>query len=247
MTVVIKGIRRLSTRCFCVLQVINATMLGYSYCCTDYPQKERLSRTERYTLQPPGYFKRIWAAKTLPPEERRCVDAFTSLITFNTNVPLTDNFTANVILNDSLICLDGLTEMKDGWWFLSHFFESVDAQVLEVKKDVDTAGCSVLHVKYEMIIVPRILSFPCTFNSHATLVTTTSSKLIDKEKKQTNIILHRPKVSVIEHRWWGGPILSRMTDTQRNILGDVGDLCRRMNGFTLSLVMSNPINDFHRG
>ena len=216
-----------------VFNVANAAMITHSLCGTDNVQQERLQSAPSYSLHPKSDWestlKRLvgMGPRILPAEEMECVDAFTRLLCFTLDSKTTKFCAPNVVLNDSLICFDGLSEMKDGWWFLSQFFSECHASPTRVRRDVDTEGSVVLHIDYETDAIVRFTNFGYTFPSHATLVLENASQYSD-----------RKRISVIEHRWFKGPIVSRMTSSHENTIGDAGDILRRMNGFVISLVLT---------
>lgn len=67
--------------------------------------------------------------------------------------------------------------------------------------------------------------------ARTTYVATSSGRVISLQSKK--------RIRLAEHRWFGGPIVSRFTSTFKNSYGDMGDLFRRCNGFVLSTVMTN--------
>ena len=212
--------------------IANAAMIGHSLLGTDVPQQERLESATSFAIHPKhdleSKLKRMmgFGPKVLVPAERECVEAFTRLLCFSLDAHTTRFCAPNVVLNDSLICFDGLSEMKDGWWFLSQFFSDCYATPTRVRRDVDTEGSVVLHIDYETEATVRFTNFSYTFPSHATLVLENAPNSSEK------------RINVIEHRWFKGPIVSRMTGSHENMLGDVGDIMRRMNGFVVSLVLT---------
>ena len=130
-------------------------------------------------------------------------------------------FAPRVQLHDTLIFFDGLSELRDGWWFLSLFYTTSSPVVTEIRRE-EQDGTVFLHAKILTEASARFLPLQYTFPSTVTL------ELDDKQK-----------ICCVEHRWFGGPMVSKRTASVLNVVGDVGDVARRLNGFFLSLAVTN--------
>eukprot|EP00744_Colponema_vietnamica_P019337 GILI01027350.1.p1 GENE.GILI01027350.1~~GILI01027350.1.p1 ORF type:complete len:262 (+),score=7.97 GILI01027350.1:51-836(+) len=227
---------------------INTAMLGYSYFGTDYVQRERLQNAAHASMSPvassasrsrwpfSGY---LAGGIELSEDEKACVDSMTRVLSMDYSNQNLSKFTKNVLFNDPLICFDGISEMKDAWKFLWLFVERSQAVATEIRRDVDSTGGVVLHVAYETDAAFKFNLFTWTFHSHVTLI-------LDNDRNALNTAssyIQYPRIQAVEHRFYGGPILSRMTSSQENILGDIGDICRRINGFAMSLILTARTED----
>lgn len=228
-----------------------ASVLMISYSCfgSDRVQKDRLENAAYTSLSSVNHSRQLWSwggkahnFVELSDDEKACVECMTRVLSMDYSNQNLSRFAKNVLFNDTLICFDGISEMKDAWKFLWVFFRSSEAIATEVKRDVDTEGGVVLHIKYETEATTALGLVTGTFKSHVTLIL---------ENEQQRGVLSSPtfsgrappRIRAVEHRWFGGPILSRMTATQENVVGDFGDLCRRINGFGMSLILTARTED----
>lgn len=158
------------------------------------------------------------------------------------NTLFTRRFSPTCYLNDSLIFFNGLTEIADGFWFMSLFYDSSEAVVTELRREVQ--GETVfLHAKTSVDAKVRWLPLTYTFRSAVTLELSreTGNKAAESAVQRLSSVIGRKPLRVVnvEHRWFEGPIVSKFTSTYDNAWGDVGDLFRRVNGFFLSSVITN--------
>lgn len=174
--------------------------------------------------------------RTLSGEERECVDAWMELMRFNAD-PKTNlkKFSSLCVLNDSLIFFDGLSELSDGFKFMSYFFDSSTPFITELRRE-EQGGSTLLHAKMITEAKVRWLPIAYTFKSAVTLELETYGG-VTAEGGAT--LKTRRRIRGVEHRWFEGPIVSRFTSTYNNCYGDMGDLLRRVNGFVLSTVVTN--------
>ena len=154
----------------------------------------------------------------------------------------TRRFAPSCFLNDSLIFFNGLTEIADGFWFMSLFYDSSEAVVTELRREVQ--GETVfLHAKTSVDAKVRFVPLTYTFRSAVTLELSRESGNNAAEsavQRLAAVIGKKPlRIVNVEHRWFEGPIVSKFTSTYDSAWGDVGDLFRRVNGFFLSSVITN--------
>jgi hypothetical protein len=170
----------------------------------------------------PAYGSHKKKLHTLSPHEQECLTAWERVMAFDlADDSLWTAFSPTVQLHDSLIFFDSLGELRDGWWFLSLFYKRSSPVMTEIRREVQ--GTTVfLHATIQTEAVAWIIPTQYVFPSTVTL-----------ELDGAN------KICSVEHRWFGGPLVSRRTASVDNVIGDVGDLSRRLSGFLLSLALTN--------
>lgn len=207
----------------CVGGVCGA-LVAYSYFFPDEAYQAFLrGNTKARSLEPPsavvGLTSYLPFTSILDPGAAACVRGMTSLLALNLEPQVFNRFFApKVVFEDSLLIFDGLAETKDGWHFLQHFFHHTSPVVVEVREN--TANPNELHVHYSTDAQLRFVPVRYTFDSRVQLT------LEDFER--------RKRIVRVQHRWYGGAIVSRRSGSINSVVGDIGDLARRWNGFWLS-------------
>ena len=164
----------------------------------------------------------IGGPHTLRPAELACLEAWERVMSFDLDERrVWSAFSPRVQLHDTLIFFDGLSELRDGWWFLSLFYSQSCPVMTEIRRE-EQDGTVFLHAKFQTEATARFVPLQYTFPSTVTLE-------LDE----------RSNICCVEHRWFGGPLVSKRTASVANVVGDVGDVARRFTGFFLSLAVTN--------
>lgn len=167
---------------------------------------------------PPGR-----GVQTMAASEQRCIDAIERVMAFQAldDEALWGAFSPSVQFHDTLVVFDTLAELRDGWQFMSRFFQKSAPVMTEIRREVQDGSTVFLHAKVQTDCQSALGLASYVFPSTVTLE-------LDKFGK----------ICSVEHRWFGGPFVSRRTVSLDNVLGDVGDLSRRFSGFVLSLIIT---------
>lgn len=164
--------------------------------------------------------------KSLTSEERACAEAFESLMRFDLEHGAFNRFSPRATWHDPLIFFEGISELRDGWTFLRHWFTMTDPVCTDIRRSVDPqTGHVQLFVELETAAKAYPVPIEYKFLSHARLY------LKSDEHNAGRLVIDK-----VEHRWFEneGPLVSRACGSMKTIVGDVGDLARRLNGFWLS-------------
>lgn len=196
-----------------------AGLVTYPYFFPDTAYEEYLaSYTKARALADEGRMTSLFDNK-LGKDRVECVHAITALLALQLQPRIfNDYFAPRVVFEDSLMILDGLAEVKDGWYFLQHFFAMTSPVVTEVRQSITDP--EEIHLRYSTDAMLRFIPISYTFNSSMELNLGT----FGTKKKIVNA----------RHRWYEGAIFSRRSGSLDTIAGDFGDLMRRWNGFWLS-------------
>lgn len=161
--------------------------------------------------------------QTLSASEQRCIDAMARVMAFQelSDAALWGTFAPSVQFHDTLVVFDTLAELRDGWQFMACFFQTSAPVMTEIRREVQDGSTVFLHAKVQTDCQSAMGLASFVFPSAVTLE-------LDKFGK----------ICSVEHRWFGGPFVSRRTVSLDNVLGDVGDLSRRFSGFVLSLIIT---------
>jgi hypothetical protein len=249
---VFRRLLRLGVRVVCVQVACQGIFVGHAALARDAHFEQRWRGSQHAAMRSTGFLSRT---RVLSPDEVDCVEAWLDIMRFV--VEPTGNlrkFSTQCTLNDALIFFDGRSEIADGFGFLSYFFEAADPVITSLRRE-ETGGMVSLHVRLQTDARLRWLPVHYTFSSAATLdledfggwtqalgtpTTTTATRGWNSDPSDERIpIQKRKRIRSVEHRWFGGPIVSRFTSTYKNAYGDMGDLLRRWHGFVLSTVVTN--------
>lgn len=230
--------------------------VGVSAFSHDVSMEQRWRGATHAVVKSEGLFSR---ARALTTEERECLEAWLELMRFhvepNGNLK---KFSVRCALNDSLIFFDGLSECTDGFTFLSKFYTSSEPVVTELRRE-EVKGVISLHAKLLTEAQFRFVPLRYVFSSTVTLELEDYGGLLAAATDAASSVgspgvsspatvatggtvrslSGKKRIRCAEHRWFGGPIVSRFTRTFKNSYGDMGDLFRRFNGFTLATVVTN--------
>lgn len=182
---------------------------------------------------------RFWEASfyhsVLSPAERKCLDAWLRVMALHTPPLAGSEMSPRIVTQDSLAFLDGLNELRDGVYTLQCCMCKVTPYVLEVRREYQSET-TFLHCKVESDVEVRI---PYTKRTVfvGTLPSSVTLQLGHPSYNKGKLV-----VNAVEHRWFGGPIFSQQTASMRSPWGDIGDLCRRYNGFMLSAMVTKKIS-----
>lgn len=182
---------------------------------------------------------RFWRASFYFPklkgDERKCLDSWLSVMALQ-NVPVgSTSFAPNISVNDTMVRLEGLQELRDGCFFLSHFFHEVRPVIDAIKREKQGKAV-LLHMKSHFEIILRVPFTQYTFHCY----NMPSSTTLILEYLPVNTWFNRKRVVTnAEHHWYRGCIWSTLTGSVRSPIGDVGDLSRRCSGFIFGTIQTN--------
>lgn len=161
--------------------------------------------------------------KHLSTQELECVQAITSLFSFDLHPRVFQKLMPMVMLSDPWFTLRGSLELRDAWYFLSCLCESAEPVVTNVSRW--SQDPNVLFMDMETTYTLRYLG---------TRVTMPSSVKITIEELGKS----RRRVSDIEHHWFGnGPITGTISYSD-NFMARGADMLRHVDGFLMSVFMS---------
>jgi hypothetical protein len=251
---VFRRLYKVGTRVVCAHVIAQGVLVGHAALGRDPTFEQRWRGAHHVAMRSGGMFSRT---RTLAPDEVECVNAWLDLLRFvaepTGNMRL---FSAQCTLNDQLIFFDGRSEIADGFAFMSYFFERTDPVVTAIRREETSKGPA-LHIRTQTEAKVRWLPIQYTFTSAATLsledqggwrhaLATAASSGSQSEVAAAVLessggatLQRRKRIASVEHRWFGGPIVSRFTGTYKNAYGDVGDLLRRWEGFVLATAVTN--------
>lgn len=255
--VVFRRLYKIGTRVVCVHLLAQGILIAHAALARDAAFEQRWRGSHHVAMRSGGLFSRT---RTLSPDEAECVNAWLDLMRFvadpTGNLRL---FSTQCTLNDQLIFFDGRSEIADGFAFMSYFFERTDPVVTAIRREETDKGPA-LHIRTQTEAKVRWLPIQYTFTSAATLAledhggwrSALAASSSTSSKENNNIttavgvlessgatLQRRKRITSVEHRWFGGPIVSRFTGTYKNAYGDMGDLLRRWEGFVLATAVTN--------
>lgn len=251
---IFRRLYRIGTRVVCAHVITQGIFVAHAALARDASHEQRWRGSQHVTLRRDGFFSR---SRVLAPDEVECVEAWLDLMRFVVN-PAGNlrKFSTQCTLNDPLIFFDGRSEVADGFAFLSYFFEKSDPVITSIRRE-EVGGVVSLHLKMQTEARVRWVPLHYTFSSAATLGledfggwkqsmggASGASSSPSPSSQQIAVaerapLQKRKRIHSVEHRWFGGPIVSRFTSTYKNAYGDMGDLVRRWEGFVLSTVITN--------
>ncbi|KAK7200590.1 32 kDa ER-associated protein [Novymonas esmeraldas] len=186
-------------------------------------------RAHYFTFWRPAFYTPV-----LSREERECLDVWMSVQAVHSPMLATVQLSPKVTLQDSMATLQGISELRDGVYLLEKLPVRVEPQLTELRRE-HQGEVVFLHGKTRTDIA---LTVP--FTSYAIpLCVFPASFTLQLERTGGSANLH---ITAIEHRWFNGRIFSHWTNSMASPWGDVGDLCRRYNGFLWSLMVTKKIS-----
>lgn len=183
-------------------------------------------RMHYFQFWSPAFF-----SPSLSKDERRCLDAWMDTLALHSPSFDAPELSPLLVVHDSALCFEGLNEFRDGVYAMEHSFLHAVPYLEEIRREIQ-GDTTFLHGR-----VTSDLSLRVPFTSYRLPFGSFSSAFTLQLEQSP---LHRSRLQVVaaEHRWFGGPIFSHRTNSVRSPWGDVGDLCRRYNGFILSLMVT---------
>ncbi|CAJ1038504.1 hypothetical protein Q4I30_008253 [Leishmania utingensis] len=180
------------------------------------------------------FWRSAFYSPVLSKEERECLDVWMSILALRSPMFATVQLSPKAVLQDSMAILQGISELRDGVYLLEKLPIRVEPYLQEIRREPQ-GSVVFLHGKTRTDIrlaVPfTSYSIPlCLFPAAFTL---------QLERTPTNGRMH---ITMVEHRWFSGLICSHQTNSVASPWGDVGDLCRRYNGFLWSLMVTKKIS-----
>ncbi|CAG9584057.1 conserved hypothetical protein [Leishmania major strain Friedlin] len=192
----------------------------------------------KVTLRKRTHYFDFWRSAFYSPvlsrEERECLDVWLSILAVHSPMFATIQLSPTAILQDSMAMLQGISELRDGVYLLEKLPIRVEPYLQELRREIQD-DVVFLHGKTRTDIY---LTVPFTSYSIPLFVFPASFTL-QLERTHTNGHLH---ITTVEHRWFSGLICSHQTNSVASPWGDVGDLCRRYNGFLWSLMVTKKIS-----
>jgi hypothetical protein len=158
----------------------------------------------------------------LAADERHCVEAMVSLLSFDLHPAVFRRLTSSVSIDDPLIRLQGVEALRDAWCFLSHFARSAAPEVRSITRSCDDPRK--LMIDLSTTVVLRGIGATYVWPSSVT---------IDLDKGQDGTGLSR--VSRMEHRWYRGTI-NGTPSFPKLWASPFADGIRAFNGFVLSII-----------
>ncbi|AYU83884.1 32 kDa ER-associated protein, putative [Leishmania donovani] len=195
----------------------------------DYSKPTLRKRTHYF-----DFWRSAFYSPVLSREERECLDVWLSILAVHSPMFATIQLSPKAILQDSMAMLQGVSELRDGVYLLEKLPIRVEPYLQEIRREIQDEVVF-LHGKTRTdiyLIVPftsysiPLFVFPASFT-------------LQLERTHTNGHLH---ITTAEHRWFSGLICSHQTNSVASPWGDVGDLCRRYNGFLWSLMVTKKIS-----
>jgi hypothetical protein len=229
---VIHPIRRLCRRLFrlgVLYGGINLAFVGGAYVLEDRHFDTAVASGSRVDRVPASWWKRTFGSgrhiPSLSVEERQCVDSLTGLLGFKLTPEVFSRFYPSGVLDDSLFHLETIGEIQDAWSFLSLFYQSSTPVLLEIIRPKGKSDELYLRYDVEGVLkgIRLTYHFPCVMRI----------KLKKFEELPRGKQL---RVTHVENRWFGGPLMGRKYFD--NAAGTICDGCRRLNGFAMSIVLS---------
>ncbi|GET93605.1 hypothetical protein, conserved [Leishmania tarentolae] len=190
------------------------------------------------TLRRRAHYFNFWRAAFYSPvlssEERECLDVWLSILGVHSPKLGTLELSPKAILQDSMAMLQGISELRDGVYLLEKLPIRVEPYLQEIRREIqedvvflhgNTRTDIYLTVPFTSYSIPLFV-FPASFT-------------LQLERTGAKGHLH---ITTVEHRWFSGLICSHQTNSVASPWGDVGDLCRRYNGFLWSLMVTKKIS-----
>ncbi|KAG5490660.1 hypothetical protein JKF63_00782 [Porcisia hertigi] len=195
----------------------------------DYSKPTLRRRTHYFAFWTPAFYSPV-----LSKRERECLDVWLSILAMQPPMFATAQLSPKAVLQDSMAVLDGISEIRDGIYLLEKLPIRVEPYLHEIRREVqgdvvflhgNTRTDICLTVPFTRYSIPLFV-FPASFT-------------LQLERDHTYGAMH---ITSMEHRWFGGLICSHQTNSVASPWGDVGDLCRRYNGFLWSLMVTKKIS-----
>ncbi|KAG5464355.1 hypothetical protein LSCM1_00537 [Leishmania martiniquensis] len=186
-------------------------------------------RTHYFDFWRPTFYSPV-----LSREERECLDVWMSILAVHSPMFATIQVSPKVVLQDSMAILNGINELRDGVYLLEKLPIRVEPYLKEIRRELQgdvvflhgTTRTEIrLTIPFTDYSLPLFL-FPASFT-------------LQLERTHAHKHLH---ITTAEHRWFSGLICSYQTNSVASPWGDVGDLCRRYNGFLWSLMVTKKIS-----
>lgn len=178
----------------------------------------------------PGFFSPV-----LTREERECLDVWLHILSLHSPPFATIEISPKILLQDSMALLQGIAELRDGIYLLEKLPILVEPYLLEVRREYQ-GEVVFLHGKTRTDIA---LTVPFTDFKVALCAFPASFTL---QLERTPAHGQYLNITTAEHRWFSGLILSHLTNSVSSPWGDIGDLCRRYNGFLWSGMVTKKIS-----
>jgi hypothetical protein len=178
----------------------------------------------------PGFFSPV-----LTSEERECLEAWMRIFALHPPPFATIQVSPRMSVQDSMAVLHGITELRDGLYLLEQLPIRVEPYLQEIRREYQD-NVVFLHGKTRTDIA---LAVPFTNYTIPLFVFPSSFTL---QLEHTRAKGQHLNITTVEHRWFNGLILSHLTNSVSSPWGDVGDLCRRYNGFLWSSMVTKKIS-----
>lgn len=195
----------------------------------NYSRPTLRKRASYVAFWTPGFFSPV-----LTSEERACLDVWLNTLALHTPLFATIEISPKISLQDSMAVLQGISELRDGVYLLEKLPIKVEPYLQEVRREYQD-DVVFLHGKTKTDIS---LTVPFTDYTIPLFVFPASFTL---QLERTQARRHHLNITTVEHRWFNGLILSHLTNSVSSPWGDVGDLCRRYNGFLWSGMVTKKI------
>ncbi|KPI83750.1 hypothetical protein ABL78_7205 [Leptomonas seymouri] len=196
-------------------------------------------RYSKPTLRTRGSYVAFWMpgffSPVLTSEERECLDVWMHTISLHPPLFATIQISPKVVLHDSMALLQGISELRDGLYILEKLPISVEPYLQEVRREYQDEVVF-LHGRTRTDIALRV---PFTTFTMPLFALPASFTLQLERTHSHGQHLH---ITAVEHRWFNGLLLSHLTNSVSSPWGDVGDLCRRWNGFLWSAMATKKIS-----
>ncbi|KAG5489672.1 hypothetical protein GH5_00551 [Leishmania sp. Ghana 2012 LV757] len=195
----------------------------------DYSKPILRMRTHHFEFWRPTFYSPV-----LSREERECLDVWLSILAVHSPMFATIQLSPEAVLQDSMAILQGIGELRDGVYLLEKLPIRVEPYLQEIRRErqddvVFLHGKTLTDIYFTVPFTGYSLplfAFPASFT-------------LQLERTRANGHLH---ITTAEHRWFNGLICSHQTNSVASPWGDVGDLCRRYNGFLWSLMVTKKIS-----
>ncbi|KPA81580.1 putative mitochondrial 32 kDa ER-associated protein (ERAP32) [Leptomonas pyrrhocoris] len=196
----------------------------------NYSRPTLRKRVSYVAFWTPGFFSPV-----LSGEERECLDVWMHTLALHTPLFATIQISPKITVQDSMAVLQGISELRDGVYLLEKLPIAVEPYLQEVRREYQD-DVVFLHGKTRTDIAFKV---PFTHYKVPLFVFPASFTL---QLERTHSRGPHLNITVVEHRWFNGLLLSHSTNSVSSPWGDVGDLCRRYNGFLWSGMATKKIS-----
>lgn len=172
--------------------------------------------------------RRVATAAVMTTDELAMMQSVVSLLSFDLRPEVFDSFLTTAEVTDTLVCVRGLSELKDAWTFLALFFVETKPVIQAVYRGA--SGELIAEIETQATPILLSLAKPVVFRS--VIVCRTAPN-----------VLGGSRIRTLEHHWFGGPIVGSMSYNPWPFAW-LGDSARRWNGLVLSLLTNWRSADF---